>query len=141
MVFNRNDYISSTCCDDDDEENFVNKYGDSMFGGLTVPNIVLTSSNSLTFPDGTIQITGFNSDALTEINNNINNLQNDLITTDSRVTTIDSRVITIENLTNGISYDNFFAIPIRLLFLVSEAKTWSSFSSLSNLELANSFAY
>jgi hypothetical protein len=74
-VFNKKDYNNNNeCCEDDDTSMFINRNGDVMNGSLSMPYIVLTSSeNPIHFLDGTYQNTAFN-----ETNEIIVNMQSDI---------------------------------------------------------------
>jgi hypothetical protein len=74
-VFNKNDYNNNNNTGyDDDDSMFINRNGDVMNGSLSMPYIVLTSSeNPIHFLDGTYQNTAFN-----ETNEIIVNMQSDI---------------------------------------------------------------
>ena len=73
-VFNKNDYNNNNTGYDDDDSMYINRNGDVMNGSLSMPYIVLTSSeNPIHFLDGTYQNTAFN-----ETNEIIVNMQSDI---------------------------------------------------------------
>ena len=74
-VFNKNDYNNNNNTGyDDDDSMYINRNGDVMNGSLSMPYIVLTSSeNPIHFLDGTYQNTAFN-----ETNEIIVNMQSDI---------------------------------------------------------------
>ena len=92
-VFNKKDYNNNNTGYDDDDSMFINRNGDIMNGSLSMPYIVLTSSeNPIHFLDGTYQNTAFN-----ETNEIIVNMKSD----------ISGCIFTTENLktkTTNISY-------------------------------------
>jgi hypothetical protein len=80
-VFNKNDYKNVEYQEDDDSA-FINRNGDYMNGALSMPYIILTSSqNPIHFVDGTFQQTAFNENntIITNIKSDITQCQNDII--------------------------------------------------------------
>ncbi len=79
-IFNKNDYNYNNSNYVDDDTMYVNRNGDILNGGLSMPYLTLTSAtNPIHFPDGTYQDTAFNSSnvIITEIKSDITQLKDD----------------------------------------------------------------
>jgi|LakMenEpi03Aug12_release.lakeMendotaPanAssembly.Ray.scaffolds.fasta_scaffold447279_2 microcystin-dependent protein len=135
MVFNKSKYEKSKCCNDDDDSEFISRFGDHMNGTLTLPALIFSGDDGITFFDGTIQSTAYDA----SLNSQVTSLSTQVTTLNAQLTDISAQVTDISGRVLDLS-NNLGTTNINVNTINSKISA-ISFDSFLNKTTINSDSY